>query len=99
MLAGPKAREVMAKVTEEKLDNASFPWLTGKEIKFLGCQLVHYESIMWANWVGKYIHPLRFGSDIRCSMASRRRNLGIADFWALCRGQLKNGKSISSLGW
>ena len=37
VLAGPKAREVMMKVTEEKLDNDSFPWLTGKEISIAGC--------------------------------------------------------------
>jgi dimethylglycine dehydrogenase len=36
VLAGPKAREVMVKVTEEKLDNASFPWLTGKDINIAG---------------------------------------------------------------
>ena len=30
VLAGPHARQVLAKLTDEPLDNAGFPWLTGK---------------------------------------------------------------------
>jgi dimethylglycine dehydrogenase len=33
VLAGPRSREVMAKLTDAKLDNASFPWLTGQVIE------------------------------------------------------------------
>ncbi len=33
VLAGPRAREVMAKLTDAPLDNASFPWLTGQVIE------------------------------------------------------------------
>ena len=33
VLAGPRARDVMAKLTDVPLDNASFPWLTGKAIE------------------------------------------------------------------
>jgi dimethylglycine dehydrogenase len=30
IVAGPRSREVLAKLTDTKLDNASFPWLTGQ---------------------------------------------------------------------
>ena len=30
VVAGPRSREVMAKLTDAPLDNAAFPWLTGK---------------------------------------------------------------------
>jgi dimethylglycine dehydrogenase len=33
VLAGPRARDVMAKLTDTPLDNASFPWLTGQVIE------------------------------------------------------------------
>jgi len=33
VLAGPRARDVMAKLTDVPLDNAAFPWLTGQVIE------------------------------------------------------------------
>ncbi len=33
VIAGPRARDVMAKLTDTPLDNASFPWLTGQVIE------------------------------------------------------------------
>jgi dimethylglycine dehydrogenase len=33
VIAGPRARDVMAKLTDVPLDNASFPWLTGQVIE------------------------------------------------------------------
>ncbi|MEZ5775497.1 MAG: FAD-dependent oxidoreductase [Hyphomicrobiaceae bacterium] len=36
VLAGPRAREVLAKVTEADLSNAGFRWLTGREIEVAG---------------------------------------------------------------
>ncbi|MCZ6644203.1 MAG: FAD-dependent oxidoreductase, partial [Gammaproteobacteria bacterium] len=36
VLAGPKSRDVLTKITDEKLDNDSFRWLSGKEIRIDG---------------------------------------------------------------
>jgi len=33
VLAGPRSREVLAKLTDAPLDNAAFPWLTGQTIE------------------------------------------------------------------
>ena len=33
VIAGPRARDVMARLTDTPLDNASFPWLTGQVIE------------------------------------------------------------------
>jgi len=33
VVAGPKSRDVLAKLTDTPLDNASFPWLTGQTIE------------------------------------------------------------------
>ncbi|MFP6744994.1 MAG: FAD-dependent oxidoreductase, partial [Alphaproteobacteria bacterium] len=36
VLTGPRAREVLAKLTDAGLDNDAFPWLTGREIDVAG---------------------------------------------------------------
>ena len=49
ILAGPKAREVLSKVTEADLSNAAFPWLSAREIEIGFAR-------MWAlrvNYVGE----------------------------------------------
>ena len=33
VLAGPRARDVLARCTDADLSNAAFPWLTGKQIR------------------------------------------------------------------
>ena len=56
ILAGPRSREVLAKVTEEKLDNASFRWLSGKETQVAGLST----RALRVNYVGELgweLHP------------------------------------------
>jgi dimethylglycine dehydrogenase len=56
ILAGPRSREVLAKVTEEKLDNASFRWLSGKEMQVAGLST----RALRVNYVGELgweLHP------------------------------------------
>ena len=36
MAAGPKARALLARVTDADLSNAAFPWLSGRWIDVLG---------------------------------------------------------------
>jgi dimethylglycine dehydrogenase len=49
VLAGPRSREVLAKLTETSLDNDSFPWLTGKEITVAGVPL----RALRVNYIGE----------------------------------------------
>jgi dimethylglycine dehydrogenase len=56
VLAGPRSREVLAKLTETSLDNDSFPWLTGKEITVANVPL----RALRVNYVGELgweLHP------------------------------------------
>jgi dimethylglycine dehydrogenase len=56
VLAGPRSREVLAKITDEKLDNASFRWLSGKEIHVAGMPA----RALRVNYVGELgweLHP------------------------------------------
>ena len=58
VLAGPRAREVLAGVTDADLSNAAFPWLTGREIDVAG------EAVraLRVNYVGE------LGWELHCPM-------------------------------
>ena len=49
VLAGPRARDVLARCTDADLSNAAFPWLTGKQITVAGVTL----RALRVNYVGE----------------------------------------------
>ncbi len=59
VLAGPKSRNLLAKLTEADLSNESFRWLTGKEIEVAGVPL----RALRVNYVGE------LGWELHCPMA------------------------------
>ena len=58
VLAGPRAREVLAGVTDADLSNAAFPWLTGQEIDVAGVAV----RALRVNYVGE------LGWELHCPM-------------------------------
>ena len=58
VLAGPRSRDVLAKLTRTSLDNKSFPWLSGQEIA-VGTATAH---VLRVNFVGElgweFHHPI-----------------------------------------
>jgi dimethylglycine dehydrogenase len=57
VLAGPRARDVLAKLTDTPLDNASFPWLTG-QVAEVGMATDVY--LLRVNFVGSLGWELHF---------------------------------------
>jgi dimethylglycine dehydrogenase len=55
VLAGPKSRDVLAKVTDTDLSNAAFPWLTGKMID-IGAAPVRALRVNFIGELGWEIH-------------------------------------------
>lgn len=55
VLAGPNSRKVLAKLTDSKLDNASFPWLSGKEIS-VGTATAHALRVNFVGELGWELH-------------------------------------------
>jgi dimethylglycine dehydrogenase len=55
VLAGPRARDVLAKVTHADLSNAAFPWLTGKTIS-IGAARVEALRVNFIGELGWEIH-------------------------------------------
>ena len=98
VLAGPKAREVMAKVTEEKLDNASFPWLTGKEINISGLP-TRALRINYVGELGWEIHPpIEHLEAIYDALWQAGEELGIADFGLYAVDSLRMEKAYRHWG-
>lgn len=58
VLAGPRAREVLAGLTDADLSNAAFPWLTGREIDVAGVAV----RALRVNYVGE------LGWELHCPM-------------------------------
>ena len=57
VLAGPHARDVLARVTDAPLDNQAFPWLSGMEIEIAGVP-VRALRVNYVGELGWELHPL-----------------------------------------
>jgi dimethylglycine dehydrogenase len=56
VFAGPRARDVLKAVTVADLSNASFPWLTGKEIAIAGVDGVRALRVNYVGELGWELH-------------------------------------------
>ena len=56
VLAGPRAREVLAKVTDAPLDSSAFRWLSGREIDIAGMP-VRALRVNYVGELGWELHP------------------------------------------
>ena len=54
-LNGPHARDVLAACTDAALDNAAFPWLTGRKLLLRGIKFGRCGCRMRGNWAGSCI--------------------------------------------
>jgi dimethylglycine dehydrogenase len=56
VLAGPKARDVLASCTDARLDNASFPWLSAREITVADVAAVRALRVNYVGELGWELH-------------------------------------------
>jgi dimethylglycine dehydrogenase len=97
VLAGPKSREVLAKLTDADLGNASFRWLTGKEIDVAGTRL----RALRVNYVGELgweLHaPMTHLGELYRQLWQAGSAHGIADFGVYAANSLRMEKAYR--GW
>ncbi len=97
VLAGPRSREVLAKITDENLDSASFPWLSGKEIRVAGIPA----RALRVNYVGELgweLHPaMEHMSAIYDALWHAGEEFGIANFGLYAVNSLRIEKAYR--GW
>ncbi len=97
VLAGPKSRDVLAKLTDEPLDNDNFRWLTGKEITVAGVPA----RALRVNYVGELgweLHPAMGDLEtIYDAIIEAGEEHGIADFGLYAVNSLRIEKAYR--GW
>lgn len=80
VLAGPNARKVLAKLTDIKLNNASFPWLSGQKIS-VGTATAHALRVNFVGELGwEFHHPMEMQNQIWDAVMEAGEEFGIKPF-------------------
>ena len=97
VLAGPKSRQVLATVTDEALDSASFPWLIGKTIAVNGIE-VRALRVNYVGELGWELHcPMVRLGDLYGAIWTAGCEHGIANFGVYAVNSLRMEKAYK--GW
>ena len=98
VLAGPRSREVLAKLTDAPLDSGAFRWLSGREITVAGLPV----RVLRVNYVGELgweLHPLM--QDLEAlydSLWRAGQAFGMANFGLYAVNSLRMEKAYRSWG-
>jgi dimethylglycine dehydrogenase len=96
-LAGPKARDVLGKITDADLSNEAFRWLTGKEISVAG-KTVRALRVNYVGELGWELHPdMADVPAIYDAIWDSGQEYGIADFGLYAVNSLRIEKAYR--GW
>ena len=97
IVAGPRARDVLAGLTSVDLSSASFPWLTGREIEVAGVPVI----ALRVNYVGELgweLHvPMEGVAALYQAVWAAGDVVGIADFGLYAMNSLRIEKAYR--GW
>ena len=78
VVAGPNARDVLAKLTDVPLDNASFPWLTGQAIDVGFATDVYALRVNFIGELGWELHfPIEYANGLFEALFEAGREYGI----------------------
>ena len=98
VLAGPRTRELLAKLTSVDLSNENFRWLTGKEIEVAGVKLI----ALRVNYVGELgweLHtPVEQLEAVYDAIWAAGEEFGIVDFGVYAVNSLRMEKAYKGFG-
>ena len=98
VLAGPRSREVLAKVCDEDLANAAFPWLTARHINIGAAGVI----AMRVNFIGELgyeiHHPIEMQNYIFDRLMAAGAEFGIKPFGIRAMDSLRLEKSYKLVG-
>ncbi len=98
LLAGPKSREVLAKLTEADLSNVAFPWMTGQEI-VVGNAPVRAMRVNQVGELGWELHhAAEYGPGLYDALMAAGADLGIVDFGTRAQESMRLEKGYRLLG-
>jgi dimethylglycine dehydrogenase len=96
-VAGPKARDVLTKLTDADLGNAAFPWLTGHEIDVAGvrCRALRISYVGELGW--ELYHPIDRMQELYDAIGDAGAEFGIRDFGLYAINSMRMEKAYK--GW
>jgi len=98
VVAGPKSRELMSRVTDADLSNQTFPWLTGKfaDVGLAPCRLVRVNFVGELGW--EIHHPLEMQNHIFDALMAAGEDLAFKPFGIRAMDALRIEKSYRLVG-
>ncbi|MEX2297840.1 MAG: glycine cleavage T C-terminal barrel domain-containing protein, partial [Dongiaceae bacterium] len=98
VVAGPKSRDLLAKLTHEDLSNEGFPWLSAKEIEIAGIPV----RAMRVNYVGELgwelHHEMTFQRTLYDRIMEAGADLGVANFGTAAMNSMRLEKAYRAWG-
>ncbi|MCH8038226.1 MAG: FAD-dependent oxidoreductase [Proteobacteria bacterium] len=98
VVAGPKSRELMSRVTDANLSNEAFPWLTGKfaDVGLAPCRVLRINFVGELGW--EIHHPLEMQNHIFDTLMAAGRDLEFKPFGIRAMDALRIEKSYRLIG-
>jgi dimethylglycine dehydrogenase len=97
VVAGPRTRDVLGKLTEADLSNAAFPWLSARQIE-IGCAQVWALRVNYVGELGWEIHaPTEYLAHIYALVTAAGAGFGIRHFGMYAMDSLRIDKCYR--GW
>ena len=97
VLAGPRARDVLSKLTPAPLDNSAFPWLSGRQIEIAGVP-VRALRVNYVGELGWELHPaMEHMEGLYDALMQAGAEYGIGDFGLYAVNSLRLEKAYR--GW
>jgi len=98
VVAGPKARELMQRVSVADFSNAAFPWLSGRDIEvgLAPCRALRVNFVGEVGW--ELHHPLEYQNHIFDALFDAGEDLGLKPFGIRAMDSLRVEKSYRMIG-
>ena len=97
VLAGPAARDILARLTDAPLDSGSFRWLSGREISIAG-RPVRALRVNYVGELGWELHPpMKYLEELYDALQEAGAALGLTDFGLYAVNSLRLEKGYR--GW
>ncbi|MBT7276846.1 MAG: dimethylglycine dehydrogenase, partial [Woeseiaceae bacterium] len=98
VLAGPKSRDILTKLSSADFSNKSFRWLTAKDIEIEGCSV----NAMRVNYVGELgwelHHPIKHQNQIFDALFEVGEEFGLKPFGIRAMDSMRIEKSYRMVG-
>ncbi|MXW73983.1 MAG: FAD-dependent oxidoreductase [Gammaproteobacteria bacterium] len=98
VLAGPQARAVLTRLTDEPLDSSAFPWLSGREIEVAGMP-VRALRVNYVGELGWELHPaMDCMEPLYDALMAAGADFGIGNFGLYAVNSMRLEKAYRSWG-